>query len=587
MFQEPDYIENLSLMLSEVLHDIGINERLMMRRRRGMMLYEAINNITYRLIDIDFTIYFLGSKSESTTISGLHSDNDALICLNDTNVIQEWSEWEHNKENYLMIQDENTTPGYCYLQLLRDDEPLPVTDMPNEYHITDSSERVLLKNTLKNGAIPGAVCNGPSNTIPGPPGFCDSDTVIAFHCKSWHQSASGWLERQGIGRWPTQEMRRYASSTGCFVVPTGSKVSEYPELEWRISTTLAERCLIFNLNITQIRCFVLLKMILKTFLNPEGEINVSSFMCKTVLLHCIENTEPSIWRENNLFSCLTYCLLELHSCVENNRCSHFIIKHNNLMAGQFTAETKHELLKNISDVLQNDSQLLLRIDIANLGQRLQVKLNIVPDGAYYYLSSIDIYEFYLTTEYLNSGYLISSSYTLILIYLHSTSIRTMKQFVGKLINFSVNSNRLEQTAYKFLAPFVFTTYGSALASSSIGENNQVLPESLVWLSAGLNLDISSSTFKLASIFYCTGDLEKAELILRHTEQQYDSYPVVIICSCWDMPPPTVYAECMRVFTEEREDNITHITAFCVRFMQKEINCVPRELQYCLDVHKVT
>jgi hypothetical protein len=208
-----------------------------------------------------------------------------------------------------MIQDENTTPGYCFLQLLKDDEPLSATVIPNEYHISDRRGRILYKNTGIYDFLQGAQQqHGPSIAEQGQPGFRDRDRVFAYPCKSWPQPASSWLDRQGIGRWATQEMKRFAASTGCFFVPTGSKVSIYPELEWRISTSLTERFLMFNLNVTQIRCYVLLKMILKSFLNPQDEINISSFMCKTVLLQCIENTESGIWKDSNLLTCLTYCL---------------------------------------------------------------------------------------------------------------------------------------------------------------------------------------------------------------------------------------------------------------------------------------
>jgi hypothetical protein len=89
MFQEPDYRENLSLMLSEVLHDIGVNERIVMRRRRGLMLEETMGNITNRLIDINVTDYYLGSQSEGTTTIGLDSDVDILFCNHEVNIIQD------------------------------------------------------------------------------------------------------------------------------------------------------------------------------------------------------------------------------------------------------------------------------------------------------------------------------------------------------------------------------------------------------------------------------------------------------------------------------------------------------------------
>jgi hypothetical protein len=76
-------------------------------------------------------------------------------------------------------------------------------------------------------------------------------------------------------------------------------------------------------------------------------------------------------------------------------------------------------------------------------------------------------------------------------------------------------------------------------------------------------------------------MEKAEIILRHTEQQYDSYPVVPICRCrcLEKPVQAVTVEFKRICGEQNEDCIKHNTAFCVTSIQKEINCVPHELQY--------
>ncbi|XP_060578427.1 uncharacterized protein LOC132735487 isoform X2 [Ruditapes philippinarum] len=577
--------EYLSLSLTKVLNDIGVNEGGMLKRRRSQLLIESVETIAYRTIGKHMSVFNLGSQSEGATSIGLTSDKDALYCHHNFNIIQDWSEWEYGKDNYFMIQDENTTPGYCFLQLLRPDEPLPmpVISFGDNETVDCLGGRMLLKNrVIDRSMVHGSVKHGPSIALQGMHAMQDKDIVIALPCNSWPQSASGWSERQGLGEWPTHEMRRSAARTGCFVVPTGSKVSLYPELEWRISTSLAERCLMFDLNITQIRCYVLMKMILKSFLNPQGEINVSSFMCKTVLLHCIENTDPSTWKENNLFTCLSCCLLELHSCVQNDHLSHFIIHENNLMAGQFTDETKLLLSKNISDFIQSDGQMLLRIDIDDLGLRLKVELNLVPQRAYNFQSSFRICDTLSAIQYINLAGELSLHYKNVLKNVHvfnDTGIRTLRQYTENLITYSVKGHRLEQAAFKLFAPFLYTTYGSVLASSSIGEDNQVSPEALVWLSAGLNSDNSSSRLKLASVFYSTGDMKKTEDILRQTEHHYFSHPVLPICACWEHAVRVVADDFGRVCTEQNEDCIKDITAFCVRFIPQEIYCVPQELQY--------
>ncbi|XP_060598007.1 uncharacterized protein LOC132751785 [Ruditapes philippinarum] len=567
MFPAPHYREQLSLMLSDVLDDLGVNKRIVMKRRKLMKMEETMETIAFRSARTNLTSYILGSQIEGTTTMGLESDIDRVNFDNNVNVIQDLSEWELGKKNYLMVQDENTTPGYCFLHLFRSDEPLPATEIPNNHQRSERS-KILCKNTTQNPfEVFGLKQHGPSITKQGQHNARDEDTVHhAYPCKSWPQPASAWLERQGTGGWPTNEMRRFAARKRCFVVPVGSKVSVYPELEWRLSTSLAERYLMFNFNITQIRCFVVLKMILKSFLIPQGVINISSFMIKTVLFHCIENTESSLWVDNNLLTCLIFCLQELHNCVKNEHCSHFIISENNLMAGQFRFETKNELLGNISDFIQNDRHSLLRIDTDDLGYRLKIKLNIVPKKVYSSLTSLEITSLEL---YMNFAFTISKSLLVILMSV---------QYTNMMHNTGERHNDLH-TKVKFLEPFIYTTYGSALASSSIGKNNEILPEAFNMLSNGVNSDVSSGRLKLASVFYSIGEMEKAEEILRQTEQKYNSLYVIPICSCVSGIPETISEDIARVCNEHNDDCIKHIVAFCVHFLRLEINCVPRELQY--------
>ncbi|XP_060595011.1 uncharacterized protein LOC132749302 [Ruditapes philippinarum] len=578
MFQAPHNREQLSLMLSDVLDDLGVNERIVKKRRKLMEMEESMSSIAWVSTGRNGTFYILGSQTEGTTTMGLNSDIDYVACYNYVNVIQDLSEWELGKENYLMIQDENTTPGYCFIQLLSSD-PFPATEIPDDHQ---KSERrgILCKNTIKNSLMHfGTKQHGPAVTKQGHHNVRDVDTVFAYPCKSWPQSASAWLERQGTG-WPTNEMRKCAAKTRCFVVPVESKISVYPELEWRISTSLAEKYLMFNFNITQIRCYVVLKMILKSFLNPKGEINISSFMIKTVLFHCIENTEPSIWVDNNLWTCIICCLQELHSCVQNEHCSHFIISENNLMAGQFTSETNHELSGNISDFIQNDRHFLLRIDTDDLGYRLKIKLNMGQEKVYSSLTSLGL----PALLYINFAFAISRNLYIFFRRLHHTNIENMLQVVNELVSLMTNIDTGERhnilhTEVNFLAPFIFTTYGSALASSSFGKKTEILPEALDWLRDGLSSDVSSGRLKLASVFYSKGEMEKADEILRQTEQEYHSHYVVPICSCVSGSPETVSEDIARVCNEHNEDCIQNITAFCVQFIQQEINCVPHELQY--------
>ncbi|XP_045157383.2 uncharacterized protein LOC123523790 [Mercenaria mercenaria] len=365
MFQAPDHTQTVSKRLSEVLADVGVDERMVLKRRRAWLLIESIYTRSLQLQDHNISTKYFGSQSEGTTTPDLHSDTDQLFLMNNFNVIQDWNGWEPGMRNYLMIQDESVSPGYCLLQRLRDDAPLPYNDVPDQYYIKDRTGRVVLKNAIMSAAaaaaFEGGERHGPAYTREGKPGFNDNDIVVAFPCKSWPLPARQWLDWQGAGQWPSDDIKRYCCSSGCFVVGVGSKGSDHEELEWRISTSLAERCLMFNLNITQIRCYVLMKMILKTYIKPHSEDTISSFMCKTVLFHCIANTHSNIWRENNLLVCLSLCLYILYNSILNDNCPHFITPGNNLMRGHISRGSKPYILKILQSVIRSEGTLLMGI----------------------------------------------------------------------------------------------------------------------------------------------------------------------------------------------------------------------------------
>ena len=54
MFHVPDYYQDLSLKLSEVLDDIGVNETMIMKRRQAILLSETMEMITNRREGLTF-----------------------------------------------------------------------------------------------------------------------------------------------------------------------------------------------------------------------------------------------------------------------------------------------------------------------------------------------------------------------------------------------------------------------------------------------------------------------------------------------------------------------------------------------------
>ncbi|XP_060594784.1 uncharacterized protein LOC132749116 [Ruditapes philippinarum] len=576
----PDYTCNVSLRLSKVLDEIGVNERMVIKTRRLGLMNDTIQTIAQQFTDEDVNVYTIGSRVEGTTTIGLNSDEDILCTLTWHKVIQDWSEWEPGKQNLLMIQDDTVSPGYCLLQILRNDVPLPEQNVYKQSWYRDSKGRVLLKNSIVNPADDvESVRHGPAQSSDEIPGFSAYDIVFAMTCQQWPLQARHWINQQGESPWPTLDMRQYCKGTECFVVGVGSKNSVNEELEWRISTSLAERFLIFNFNITQIRCYVLMKMILKTFITTQCPDSISSYMCKTVMFHCISSTYNNTWNEKTLLICLNYCLRVLYNCVQNNNCPHFIIPENNLMARRFTPVTKQVILDRLCYIISSNGNALLEIKCDQLGNRIQNTflrlVKIVPEHVSCLMSGQLVK---------NVAFQVNELITALLEEMNKMNhIRLLLQTLYKYLmqlthDMNQGHNKLACTT---IAKFLSMHLGSALASINIQSERSVCRESIVLMTLGLNIDVASGKLKLASILYCTGDIERAEIILKNIKENYDLSVVESICQCYDFKKSKRKQAFNKLCYEANNEYalLQSITASCVRFLRCEINCCPKELQH--------
>ncbi|XP_060591533.1 uncharacterized protein LOC132746425 isoform X2 [Ruditapes philippinarum] len=580
MSRIPDYAHNLSLRMSRVMDGIGVNEKIVMKRRRLWLLNESILSLSQQLRGNDGNIFIFGSQIEGTTTLGLKSDADCVISINKFNVIQDWSEWEYGKRNLLMIQDEYVSPGYCLLQILRDDAPLPLVVETDDNTYRDRMGRILLKNTIFNSVGNNELLrHGPAHSTQGDPGVNDNDFVLALPSRLYPVQASHWLCQHREGHWPTNDMIQYCRNTRCFVVGVGKTGSVNEILEWRISTSFAERFLMFNLNITQIRCYVLMKMILKTFITQMFPNSISSFMCKTVLIHCISYTRSDAWKENTLFTCLSFCLSTLYNCVQNEYCPHFIITQNNLMSGRFSPESKPLILETLRYVIESDGRALLEIKYDNIDKYLQSCLNgFVPIHPHFIPTLI------AGQLQRNNAHGISSHSKFLLseIYDLSPSLAIQKLLTFMSHHHNESFTNIDRRAYHLITRYLWSALGSILASLNINQQDHLTyKKALSFMSLGLDTDVASCKLKLASVFYCTGDNERTELILKNIEECYDLSAVEPICSCNNFRIYAIRERFNRLCYESNEEStlLKHITASCVCFIRCEINCCPLELQH--------
>ncbi|XP_045157587.2 uncharacterized protein LOC123523901 [Mercenaria mercenaria] len=319
-------------------------------------------------------LFLTGSNAEGTDITG--SDRDTMVVFPNCIIVADNKEAEIQQDNnvFLMVQD-GTRPCYTKLQILHESrnhdkndlfqrlggkEKLCVLDEMGRYFFSSEmfTEQVThhvssLTQSSDNHIVSSFHVHGPCATFDNIVGKTQFDTDFAYciPCNILPTEAYDFIRRNRQYNWPPENLIRKHLSQGCHVVSVGDKASPAHSVEWRISFALLERELVWGLNDTQCKCYIILKMLLKMYLDKLAPDELSSFALKTVIFWCAETEGPSLWKEENLLCCVFHCLSKLQSYVAEKNLPHFIVPGNNLLATKFEdAETRAKVTEQLSEM---------------------------------------------------------------------------------------------------------------------------------------------------------------------------------------------------------------------------------------------
>jgi len=478
-----------------------------------------------------------------------------------------------------MVRDADTPPQHYLLQVFRPDLPLPVTHMDDPNFVTDSQGRVLYSNMalVRIAAAQWGDAHlrrGPSNSDRE-----DHDFVVAFQCKSLPPEIISWFAKMGQAYWPSQETFVAAKKCVCFLVPDGYHGSVNKNIEWRITPNLIERLLMFSLNIVQIKCLVVLKILKKQeFVKYIHHANCkfTSFHCKTALFSTLERTHPTVWTKCRLIECIVKCLQTIQEFLNQGNCPHFIVAGVDLFYGKLCRECQMGLEQAIQGMIQDDMHILFHLKSDDLGQRLSdfphemqpCHVNDVNAGICGKLAK-DMFAEFLKwcTNVLHRLCNIKNVELCI----------SLKNEITELENLTNNASatHYHYNFIRFLNKSLKSIKASTIMSHSI-QSGQPLPKD-IWLLYGesLNADVASSKLKLASMHYCQGELMRAASVLHEVMFDLDD-SVQPLCGCYRIPHNEKLSEafCKSTVHVEIHEQLTKKLAFCVRFLREEKFCVP-------------
>ncbi|XP_052083348.1 uncharacterized protein LOC127720671 isoform X2 [Mytilus californianus] len=175
--------------------------------------------------------------------------------------------------------------------------------------------------------------------------YDNTDFAWCLKCDKWIPLARPWVSRPRTA-WPSPELISKIVSCGVLFVPIGCKGSINENLEWRVSFSVAEKFLIFSFSHTQLLCYTLLKILLKEIEEKHEDLKglLCSYFIKTLMFWISEETDPYVWRPDNIIPCFMACLKRLLYCVRYSIVSHYFIPDDNLFLLRFNTNNKEKII---------------------------------------------------------------------------------------------------------------------------------------------------------------------------------------------------------------------------------------------------
>uniref|UniRef100_A0A1B0CW95 Mab-21-like HhH/H2TH-like domain-containing protein n=2 Tax=Lutzomyia longipalpis TaxID=7200 RepID=A0A1B0CW95_LUTLO len=164
--------------------------------------------------------------------------------------------------------------------------------------------------------------------------------------------------------WPTEEMINKVISMDCHVIPIGymPKVGQNPqrELEWKVVFPNAERYLENLLSTTQVKIYMMTKILIKCYVEPHIDKNLNMFTTEHLRAHLFWQCENTgIWSEYCLGETLMNFLKSLLNRIKTQRLPDYFIPRRNLLEN-IPQKILVELHKRIFRITENPVMYVIR-----------------------------------------------------------------------------------------------------------------------------------------------------------------------------------------------------------------------------------
>ena len=391
MFSRQQHAKRCSKEISLALNILGFSTSMVRWRQihydtRMKRLTHYGAEMASRLQDFSYHIFLTGSKQEGTSIWG-GGDEDVMMVLDRYICVH-----DHNNTTaepggvYICIEDIEHQPGYMFLKrapftklntkelaldkfidiCINKDSYLS-SQMINKisYYMVKSCEKSIenerdlssdwISFETSDSEYPSIVCR-----FRGLGEHTIDFLVGAFICGTPTTALKEWASRKR-NNWPSKTVIDRIVNMPSYVVPKGLKGSENRGLEFRISYTFSELELIKALNETQLKVYILLKMLFQSEVNEQFPDIITSYCLKNVVFWMCETENEFQFETESLLVCFAKGLNNILEYIRKGNLPMYLMPKRNLLEGKLDTENKPRLEKLLSDLIMEGPDVLERV----------------------------------------------------------------------------------------------------------------------------------------------------------------------------------------------------------------------------------
>ncbi|KAH3777563.1 hypothetical protein DPMN_179010 [Dreissena polymorpha] len=370
--------KEFSVRLSSVLDYSCVNDYVIQFRRKMYLAFESELTLIHKAFGRDRRIYMFGSQIKGTTTTGMMSDADFLQRFDTFRLFLDSEKEPLILYNHLIVIKVSThgcASQYCVLTMIEASTQAKNLQIIDPYrNPVDIVDFCLSDRVKADKMIPNTIMFDTLNPMP------EIEDQLKRHGPAKvfmnTKQCKFFFERPRPGHWPSEKTLKKAKKYGIFIVPQGPPKStnicsfDYFENQWRISTNLTERLLMFSLDTVHLQAYVLTKMIRKELFMPNYQNRLSTFHFKTAFFFAVENTRSDMWREDNVINCVKYILSTLKRFLNRRYCPHFTIDNVNLFDGKIEIHEFPKLVEKLTHVVKSLRTLIENISMDNIGTSL-------------------------------------------------------------------------------------------------------------------------------------------------------------------------------------------------------------------------